>query len=67
MYKDVLRAIDGVSIFPVVSLLMFIVFFTIILVVTLRYTKENESELAILPLEDEPVNSIDKTKNHNHV
>lgn len=62
MYKDVLRDIDGVSIFPIISLLMFIVFFTIILVIALKYGKANETELSVLPLEDQSADSINNAK-----
>ena len=36
MYMDILRAIAGIEIFPVVSLLLFVTVFTVVLVWTLR-------------------------------
>ena len=36
MYKETLRAIDGIGLFPVVSLLLFVTVFTVALVRVLR-------------------------------
>lgn len=56
MYKEILRSIAGVGLFPVVSLLLFV---TVFVTVVLRVARMDQSEtqrLAGLPLEglDEP-------------
>ena len=66
MYKDVLRAIEGVSIFPIISLVMFVLFFSLVLYATLSAGKDSEGKMALMPL-DEGDDQIDNEKNHNHV
>ena len=53
MYKEVLRSIEGVEIFPVVSLLIFFAFFVAVLVWCLRADKGAMRRAAHLPLESE--------------
>jgi hypothetical protein len=53
MYMEVLRSIDGVSIFPVVSLLVFVTVFTIMLLWTMRLTSNALREYADMPLDAE--------------
>lgn len=65
MYKDVLRAIEGVGIFPVISLLLFVVFFLLVLWGTLRAKKETIDTMAAIPLESDG-NELIKYKTPNH-
>lgn len=51
MYKDVLRAIEGVGIFPVISLLLFVFFFLLVLWGTFRAKKEIIDNMAAIPFE----------------
>ena len=51
MYTEVLRRIAGIAVFPVLSL---VVFFTAVLVWTMRMDKGQVDQLAALPLDDEP-------------
>jgi|SoiMethySBSTD1v2_1073268.scaffolds.fasta_scaffold3630752_2 hypothetical protein len=51
MYMEVLRSIDGVSIFPVVSLLVFATFFTVMLLWTSRLTPGALRKYAGMPLD----------------
>ena len=53
MYAEVLRSITGIAIFPVVSLVLFVAFFTGVLVWTIRLDDKRLSELSALPLEPE--------------
>ena len=61
--KHNLTTIDGVSIFPMISLLIFVLFFTLVLTRTYRMSKARVKELGAIPLEDEvemnQTNSID--------
>jgi cytochrome c oxidase cbb3-type subunit IV len=51
MYKETLRAIDGIGLFPVVSLLLFVTVFTVALVRVLRMDRGYAARLASLPLD----------------
>jgi hypothetical protein len=51
MYKEVLRSIVGIEIFPVVSLVIFVTFFTLMLVWALRLRSEDLTERAHMPLD----------------
>ncbi len=52
MYKDVLRSIAGIEMFPVISLLVFVTVFVVMLVWAWRLDPQRLSELANLPLDD---------------
>jgi hypothetical protein len=54
MYMEVLRSIDGISIFPVVSLLVFVTVFTIMLLWAMRLTSSALRQYADMPLDAEP-------------
>jgi cytochrome c oxidase cbb3-type subunit 4 len=51
MYKETLRAIDGIGLFPVVSLLLFVTVFAVALVRVLRMDRGHVARLASLPLD----------------
>jgi len=51
MYMEVLRSIEGVSIFPVVSLLVFVTVFTVMLLWTSRLSAGALREYADMPLD----------------
>lgn len=52
MYTDILRGIDGIGVFPVISLLLFVGVFTVVLVWAFRADRGRLSRLARLPLQD---------------
>jgi hypothetical protein len=54
MYKEVLRSIDGVEVFPVISLLLFFAFFVGVVVWSIGLDRQRVSELARLPLDGDP-------------
>jgi hypothetical protein len=55
MYKDILRSIGGIDVFPVFSLIVFVAVFAAAIVRTLRIDRRQLSHLASLPLDgDEP-------------
>lgn len=56
MYKELLQSIAGVEIFPVVSLLLFVVVFGTVLYWTSRVDRATLTEMSQMPL-DEPVPS----------
>lgn len=57
MYKEVLRTMEGVEIFPSVSLLLFFAFFILLIVYLVKTGKHHWDDVANLPLEkDETLN-----------
>jgi cytochrome c oxidase cbb3-type subunit 3 len=55
MYQEVLRDIEGIGIFPAVSLLLFVAVFTLVVVYALRIDRDGVRHMAALPLEDDRV------------
>lgn len=58
MYKETLRSIDGVSLFPVIAIIIFIVFFLLVLFFTFRMDKKHVFQFASLPLDQEKDTSL---------
>lgn len=55
MYKEVLRSIEGIGIFPSISLILFLGFFVLLIVHLIRKGRTHYEDAAHLPLEsDEP-------------
>ncbi|MES2588788.1 MAG: CcoQ/FixQ family Cbb3-type cytochrome c oxidase assembly chaperone [Bacteroidota bacterium] len=50
--KHNLTSIDGVSIYPLISLLIFVIFFLFVITYVVRLKKSEISELSNIPLED---------------
>jgi len=61
--KHNLTGIDGVDIYPMISLLLFVIFFLVMFLYVARMKKSRIDELSALPLEEdvEPVQEIVKT------
>ena len=53
MYKEILQTIVGIHVFPVISLVLFLVVFTSVLVWVARMDARRADHLASLPLDDE--------------
>ena len=51
MYQEVLRSIAGIEVFPIISLVLFVTFFTLMLVRTSRLDRRRLSEMARQPLD----------------
>jgi cytochrome c oxidase cbb3-type subunit IV len=51
MYKNVLQAIEGIGIFPIISMLIFLVVFLAAIIWVLRVDKNHLQRMAELPLE----------------
>ena len=58
MYKETLRGIAGIGLFPVVSLLLFVAVFAFVLVHVIRMDRADAQRLAGLPL-DGPAPDLD--------
>jgi hypothetical protein len=51
MYREILESINGVGIFPVLSLVIFVGVFSMVLFATSRLTKSRLAEFARMPLD----------------
>ena len=60
MIKDVLRSIEGVEIYPVISLLIFIIFFTSMIIWVFRLDEKLLESLKRLPLENNHIDDGEK-------
>jgi hypothetical protein len=58
MYKETLRAITGVGIFSMVSLLLFVAVFMLAVVRACRMRLADAERFAALPLEDAPPGAV---------
>ena len=52
MYKEVLRTIVGIEVFPILSLLIFLTVFVVMLAWVLRLDRGRLTQYASLPLDD---------------
>ncbi|HEX5214441.1 MAG TPA: hypothetical protein VFV98_03205 [Vicinamibacterales bacterium] len=52
MYKEILRSITGIEVFPLVSLLLFVVVFAAVVIHAARLDRTRAARLAGLPLDD---------------
>jgi cbb3-type cytochrome oxidase subunit 3 len=52
MYKEVLRSIEGIGIYAIISLVIFMLFFTTVFLWMFRIRKSHADHMASLPLED---------------
>jgi hypothetical protein len=57
MYKDILLTITGIQVFPIISLILFVIVFTSILISTGRMDRARADRFAALPLDDATVRS----------
>jgi len=53
MYQEVLRGVEGVGIFPTISLVLFAIVFALVVVHAARMDREGIRHMAGLPLEDQ--------------
>jgi len=53
MFKNILERISGVEVFPLISLLLFRVIFTLVLIWTFRMDKKKIKYMENLPLNDD--------------
>lgn len=59
MYKEVLRSIEGVGIFPSISLILFLGFFVLLIIHLVRKGRAHYEDVAQLPLEsDESIENL---------
>lgn len=61
MIKELLQSVEGVSVYPIISLIVFVLFFVIILVWMLRVDKNYIKKMENLPFEKEEENNFNNT------
>lgn len=60
--KHNLTGIDGIEIYPIISLLIFILFFTIMFIVVFKMKKDEVEQLSSIPLDDNETNLESKSE-----
>ena len=53
MYQEVLRDIEGIGVFPAVSLVLFVIVFTLVVIYAFRIDRAGVQHMAALPLDDD--------------
>ena len=66
MYKDILRSIAGIEVFPLLSLFLFVSVFAIVLLWTSRLDGPRLARLAQLPLDDTDTNPAPRADHPAH-
>jgi len=61
MIKEYLQSIDGVTVYPIISLLVFVLFFIAIIIWLFKVDKNYIKEMENLPLEKEEENNFNNT------
>ncbi|MBP7166736.1 MAG: CcoQ/FixQ family Cbb3-type cytochrome c oxidase assembly chaperone [Bacteroidia bacterium] len=56
MFRKYLESIAGVDIYPIISLLIFFIFFALLITYVVKTSKEHIEELSHLPLETDSNN-----------
>ena len=61
MIKELLQSIEGVTIYPIISLIVFVLFFAIILIWMFKVDKNYIKKMENLPLEKDEENNFNNT------
>lgn len=67
MYKEILQSIEGVEIYPIISLIVFVLFFIVVTIRLIRMDKNYINEMKQLPLNNEDnkkINSGELNEKH---
>jgi len=69
MIRDVLQSAEGLSLYPVISLIIFVLFFAILIIWMIKVDKNYIKKMSNLPLEKEDKNEINKSGelNEKHI
>ncbi len=65
MIRNLLQSIEGVEIYPLISLIVFIIFFVVILVWMFKIDKNYIKEMEQLPLDSNNNRNLNSTGNTN--
>lgn len=61
MYKEILNSVEGISIYPIISLIVFVLFFSIILIWMFKVDKTYIKKMENLPFEKEGENNFNNS------
>lgn len=64
MYSEMLQTIEGVTIFPIISLVLFFAFFVGMLIKVFKMDKNHLNEMSRMPLNKDPHNSNNGENSH---
>ncbi|MFN3872149.1 MAG: cbb3-type cytochrome c oxidase subunit 3 [Ignavibacterium sp.] len=67
MYKEILQSIEGVEIYPIISLIVFILFFIVVTIRLIKMDKNYINKMKQLPLNNEDnkkINSGELNEKH---
>lgn len=62
MKKDILSSIENIEIYPIISLLIFVLFFVGMFIWVIRVDKSYVQEMKAMPLGDKPKNDLSHEK-----
>lgn len=63
--KHNLTTIDGVELYPLISLVIFVLFFVFVLYRVIKMSKESVTELSNIPIEEGALSTTGKINNKN--
>lgn len=58
MYKEILRSIDNIEIYPILSLVIFLLFFVGMFIWVVKTPKTHIEHMEALPLDDNKLNDL---------
>jgi cytochrome c oxidase cbb3-type subunit IV len=61
MMRDVLQSVEGISLYPIISMIIFVLFFAILIIWMIKVDKNYIKKMSNLPLEKEDENEIKNT------
>lgn len=61
MIRDVLQSIEGISLYPVISLIIFVLFFLVLIIWMVKVDKNYINKMKNLPLDQEEEKDINNT------
>ncbi len=51
MYKEILQSVEGIGIYPIISLSIFFIFFVVLIIWVIKVDKKYLNKMEMLPLE----------------
>ncbi len=63
MFKDAVRNVEGLGLYPTISFTIFFIFFISLLLYVYGYTKKHTDEMSHLPFDNK--DALNKTKKEN--
>ncbi len=52
MYQNILTSIEGITVFPIISLVIFVLFFSVVIYRVVRIPNEEIKKIEKIPLDD---------------